>query len=142
MADNHRAKAEALMARTGYGGKMGAAPKAAADMGKFARGGATKKHGGTKVNVIVAPQGGGARPVPVPVPAGGGAPPMAGPPPGAGAMPPRPMMPPQGAMPPAGGPMKKGGAVGRRSPISATDAGAGSGEGRMEKVKAYGGRDR
>lgn len=86
-----------------------------------ARGGRTK-HKGTHVNVIVAPQGGGAgggaMPMPVrPVPPVGMAPPGGPPgappgmppggppgmPPGAGAMPPRPMppgMPPPGMMPP------------------------------------------
>lgn len=114
-------------------------------LAKRARGGAThhaKK--GTKVNVIVMPQGGGgARPVPVPVPAGprpmgppapaaappmpppGGAPPMAGP-----------MGAPMGARPPgvSGGPLLRA----RGGKVPHMTAGAGSGPGRIEKDHAYG----
>lgn len=68
----------------------GGAVKHRAD--KRARGGRTNKKG-TNVTVVVAPQGGGAHPMPVPVP--GGAPPM----------PPRPPMAPPGAPPMGAGPM-------------------------------------
>lgn len=101
-------------------------------------------------------------PVPIPVPA---RPPMMGGPPGAGpggpppgAMPPRPMMPPPGAGgPPMGGPppmgmhppMRRGGAAHHAAggkvhkPSDDTkrgiiDDGAGGGEGRLEKIAAYG----
>lgn len=115
-------------------------------LAKRARGGATgggKKGHATKVNVIVAPQGGGgARPVPVPVPAArppgvGGAPPpmpppgmgapspMGGAPMGAGPMGPRPGMP---------GPMMRA----RGGHVPHMEAGAMSGPGRIEKTHEYG----
>lgn len=78
--------------------------KPRADRPNRARGGKVKgKHKGVNVNVIVAPQGDGAKP-PMPMPPPGG--PMAGPPPGAPPMRP-PMAPPPGvgapgAMPPPG----------------------------------------
>lgn len=110
----HTAKALEHLHRAGYaaGGKVHGDAKMDAAMVKkamhehdmqlhhgttklhLARGGAAKHKGGTKVNVIVAPQGQGApHPVPVPVPAAGA--PMGGPP--------RPPMAPPGAMPPRPG---------------------------------------
>lgn len=107
-------------------------------LAKRARGGATHgKKGSTKVNVIVAPQGGGgARPVPVPVPT---RPPMA-----VGAPPPAPVgAPPMGAgmpmgarpgMPPPGAPMMRA----RGGKVPHMEAGAASGPGRIEKTHEYG----
>jgi hypothetical protein len=111
------------------------------------KGGRTKGGGHTKVNVIIAPQGGGA-------PGAGAGPAMMppphppvvlppGPPPGGPpVMPPRPPMgPPVGAGAPMGMPHKAGGRVGRKDGgkvESIIDDGAGSGEGRLEKIRAYG----
>ena len=108
-------------------------------LAKRARGGAThgkKHHGGTKVNVIIAPQGGGTAPgmapampphPPMPPPA----PPAMMPPGG----PPRPPMAPPGAgmMPPPGAGMmrKRGGSI-------PDQAGGGSGLGRIDKARSYG----
>jgi hypothetical protein len=107
MPDNHRAKADALLKRAGYGGgkspldttrtstgpveradpmeraRGGAIPGAAPEA--RARGGRTGKGHKTNVNVIVAPQGGGGphpgmMPPPMPV-----RPPIGGVPPGAAA---------------------------------------------------------
>lgn len=108
-------------------------------LAKRARGGATHKKG-TKVNVIVMPQGGGgARPVPVPVPAGprpvgAPAPAAAAPMPPPGAAPP--MGAPMGGRPPGvpGGPMLRA----RGGKVPHMDAGAMSGPGRIQKPHEYG----
>lgn len=121
------------------GGKVeGAKPRHRMDRKGYAGGGAVKGSKGTKVNVIVMPQGGGA---------GGGAPPP---------MPPHPPMPPPGAIPPApppkppmmapggpGAPMTPGGApppmMGRaKGGRVDMEAGSGGGLGRLEKIKEYG----
>jgi hypothetical protein len=98
-----------------------------------AKGGRAKK--GMNVNIIIAPGGGGPKPM---------MPPPGGPPPGGpvglhqGAPPPA--MPPPGAAPPMGPPpmgRKSGGRTnsGKSYPI---DSGAGGGLGRLEKARAYG----
>ena len=110
---------------------------------KYARGGRTKSH--THVNVVVAPQG-GKEPVPVPVGGGMGAP-----------MPPRPPVAPPvaGGMPggaPGGPPMPMRAKGGRVHPKPSypkpkytkankgypLDSGSLTGEGRLEKIEAYG----
>ena len=109
---------------------------------KFARGGGTKgkgKHkGGNHVNVVIAaphgsPPGMGAAPAD---PAGG-----LPPPPGGGLPPGPPMgMPPGGppGMPPGQPPMKRGGRAYAAGGKVKMTAGAQTGEGRLEKKKAYG----
>jgi hypothetical protein len=94
---------------------------------KYARGGKTKgkKGGHTKINIMVAPKLGNEAPPPVPPAAMGAAPPP---------MPPKmPLGPPAGGPmggPMGGPPMKRGGKVGMK-------AGADSGEGRLQKARAY-----
>lgn len=108
------------------------------NLGKFARGGRTKK--GTTVNVMVspapaaAPAAAPAMPMPHPPM------PMAGPPPGGPGLPPGAGMPPPGG-PPGGlppGMMHKAGGRAFKAGGRTFDAGAVSGPGRLEKIKVYG----
>lgn len=114
--ERHDHPGEALTPLKHGGAAHGHAPHRRLDRKGRAEGGRTKKKGHTQVNVLVAPQGGGDRPVPVPVPH-----PMPAGPPGApmgagapAAPPPRPAPPPPmgGGLPPGGmpaRPMKRGG---------------------------------
>lgn len=103
----------------------------------YAKGGKVKGKGKTQINIMIGSDKSAGQPVPVPVPVGGGAGPMAAPP--------RPPMAPPGGMPPGAGmppggqgapprpPMKRGGKV-------LKDHGSGSGLGRIDKAKSYGGK--
>jgi hypothetical protein len=124
-------------------------------------GGGGKAHH-TTVNVVMPPAGGGAAPAMPPrpmgppmLPPGAGGPPPMGPPPGAGGPPPpmpggppggMPPRPPMGAGPPGvppgppGPPMRPPGMKSGGKIASEMTAGGGSALGRMEKMKAYGGR--
>jgi len=111
------------------GGRIDDGTRPVGDRIARASGGRSKK--GMNVNIVIAPQGGGARP---PMPMAGPSPSPAGIP----APPPAAMAPPAGAPPPMGPPpmaRKNGGRT--NYPI---DTGAGGGLARLEKMRAYGAR--
>lgn len=129
----------AALKKRAKGGKVeGAKPRKRLDRMRdgYAKGGAVKGKGKTTVNVIIAGQGGGADKMPPPT----GGPPMPMMPPAGPPMPPpRPPMLPPTAMPPPnpGAPPMMGRKDGGRVGYPIKD-GAGGGEGRKEKIKAYG----
>ena len=115
--------------------------KSGGRLDKYARGGKTKDKKGTHINIAVVnphkdaapgvPPAGGPPGLPPGLPPGG---PPGLPPGGPPGMPPG--MPPPGMKPP--GMMKKGGRVFKRGGKVPMTAGSLSGEGRLEKKKAYG----
>ena len=149
---------EANTANRASGGRVhraaGGRVQALARGGKVKHGKAGSK---TKVNVIIAPQGGGHPPMPMPPPGAMAGHPM--PPPGAGGPPPglppggppggMPMPPPGGMPPHPMGPMRRGGRVSAfkrggkvgKSPEAvskAQEGGAGGARGRLDKIREYG----
>lgn len=136
-AETPEAKADAhgmaALKKRKRGGKVeGDAPRHRMDRPHRASGG--KVNGkGTKINIIIAPQGGaGAAPGGPPMPPPGAMPPPTAIRPPMGAPPPMPPgAPPPGGMPPPGMMRNSGGRV-------HMTAGSGSGDGREEKIRAYG----